>query len=99
ATYLPETILHPVMTRLEQDPAVTTVCAAREDEGVAMAIGAYLGGQWPVLLTEGSGLGLSALVLARAIVQRTPLLILASHNRVLGERHDYISATRRVTEP
>jgi sulfopyruvate decarboxylase TPP-binding subunit len=64
-----------------------------------MAVGAFLGGQWPVLLTEGSGLGLSGLILARAIVQRTPLLILASHNRILGERRDYTAATRRVTGP
>jgi sulfopyruvate decarboxylase TPP-binding subunit len=64
-----------------------------------MAMGAFLGGKWPVLLTEGSGLGLSGLILARGIVQRTPLLILASHNDALGERHDYHAATRRVTEP
>ena len=39
------------------------------------------------------------MILARAVVQRTPLLILASHNSALGERHDYGAATRRATEP
>ncbi|MEU6658931.1 hypothetical protein [Streptomyces sp. NPDC046821] len=52
-----------------------------------------------MLLTEASGLGLSGLILARAIVRRTPVLILAGHNEALGERHDYTAAVRRVSEP
>jgi sulfopyruvate decarboxylase subunit alpha len=99
AAYLPDTLNYPLARRLEGDPAMICVNCSREDEGVAMAMGAFLGGRWPVLLTEGSGLGLSGLILARGIVQRTPLLILASHNSALGERHDYGAATRRVTEP
>lgn len=99
AAYLPETILYPVMRAVEDDPDITSVSVAREDEGVAIAAGAFLGGRWPVLLTEASGLGLSALIIARATVQRTPLLILAGHNRALGERHDYTAAARRTSEP
>ena len=99
AAYLPDPLNHPLARLLEADPAMICVNCSREDEGVAMAMGAFLAGRWPVLLTEGSGLGLSGLILARGIVQRTPLLILASHNSALGERHDYIAATRRVTEP
>src|SRR5580692_1219341 len=99
ATYLPDTLNYPLVRALEADPSFLCVGCTREDEGVAIAMGAFLGGRWPVLLTEGSGLGLSGLILARGIVQRTPLLILASHNRALGERHDYHAATRRVCEP
>ena len=99
ATYLPDSLNYPLVRALEADPSFQCVGCTREDEGVAIAMGAFLGGRWPVLLTEGSGLGLSGLILARGIVQRTPLLILASHNRALGEQHDYHAATRRVTEP
>lgn len=99
AAYLPDTILHPVISAVEATPEITAVGVTREDEGVGVCVGAFLGGKWPVLLCEGSGLGLSGLILARAVVQRTPMLILASHNTVLGERHDYTSATRRTTEP
>jgi len=99
AAYLPDTLNYPLVRALEADPSFQCVGCTREDEGVAIAMGAFLGGRWPVLLTEGSGLGLSGLILARGIVQRTPLLILASHNRALGEQHDYHAATRRVTEP
>jgi sulfopyruvate decarboxylase TPP-binding subunit len=99
ATYLPDTLNYPLVRLLEDDRDMICVNCSREDEGAAIAMGAFLAGRWPVLLTEGSGLGLSGLILARGIVQRTPLLILASHNSALGERHDYIAATRRVTEP
>ena len=47
---------------------------------------------------EGSGLGYCGLILARAQIQRTPLLILAGHNRVLGERHYFHAATRAAGE-
>lgn len=99
AAHLPDTINYPLIHALANDPDFVSVSCSREDEGVALAMGAYLGGRWPVLFTEGSGLGLAGLALARAVVQRTPMLILASHNRALGERHDYAAATRRVTEP
>jgi sulfopyruvate decarboxylase subunit alpha len=98
-TYLPDSLNYPLVKLLEADSGMVCAACSREDEGVAMAMGAFLGGRWPVLLTEGSGLGLSGLILARGIVQRTPLLILASHDLALGERHDYHAATRRVTEP
>jgi sulfopyruvate decarboxylase TPP-binding subunit len=99
AAHVPDTLNHPLARLLEDDPAVTCVACSREDEGVAMAMGAWLGGRWPVVMMEGSGLGMSGLILARGIAQRTPLLILASHNATLGEQHDYHAATRLVGEP
>ena len=42
-----------------------------------MAVGAYLGGKVPVALMEGSGLH-CGVVLARAQLQRTPLLLLSA---------------------
>ncbi|MBV8085796.1 MAG: hypothetical protein JO247_13385 [Chloroflexi bacterium] len=98
AVYMPDSLLSPIDELLEADPDVQTVVCAREDEGIAIAMGAYLGGKLPVALMEGSGLGMSGLVLARGLLQRTPLLIVASHNRVLGEQFDYHGATRLVGE-
>jgi sulfopyruvate decarboxylase TPP-binding subunit len=98
AVYLPDSLLDPIECLLEDDPGVQTVVCSREDEGIAIAQGAYLGGKLPVALMEGSGLGLSGLVLARGILQRTPLLLIASHIRALGERFDYHGATRLVGE-
>jgi sulfopyruvate decarboxylase TPP-binding subunit len=98
AVYVPDSLLSPIDALLEDDPDVQTVVCSREDEGIAIAMGAYLGGKLPVALMEGSGLGLSGLVLARGLLQRTPLLLIASHNRVLGEQFDYHGATRMVGE-
>lgn len=98
AAYLPDSVLYEVAALLEADPGVQTVVCSREDEGVAIAIGAYLGGKLPAVLMEGSGVGYSGLILARAVLQRTPLLLLASHNQVLGERFDYHGATRIAGE-
>ena len=72
---------------------------SREDEGIAMAMGAFLVGKRPVALMEGSGIGMSALILARGIVQKTPTMLIIGHNSTLGERYDYHGATRLVAEP
>ena len=98
AVSLPDSVLHPLDRLLEADPEVQTFVCSREDEGVAMAIGAYLGGKVPVALMEGSGLGYCALVLARAQIQRTPLLLLVSHNGALGEAFDFHGASRAAAE-
>jgi sulfopyruvate decarboxylase TPP-binding subunit len=96
AVYLPDSILDPLEALLEADPEVQTVVCAREDEGIAIAMGAALGGKTAVALMEGSGLGLSGLILARGLVQRTPLLLLVGHANGLGGQFDYHAATRMV---
>jgi sulfopyruvate decarboxylase TPP-binding subunit len=98
AVSLPDSVLHPVDRLLADDPAVETYVCSREDEGVAMAVGAYLGGKVPVALMEGSGVGYCGLVLARAQIQRTPLLLLVSHNGALGEAFDFHGASRAAAE-
>ena len=64
-----------------------------------MAMGAFLVGKRPVTLMEGSGIGMSGLILARGIVQKTPTMLIIGHNSTLGERFDYHGATRLVAEP
>ena len=98
AVSLPDSVLHPVDRLLHADPDVQSFVCSREDEGVAMAVGAYLGGKVPVALMEGSGLGYCALVLSRAQIQRTPLLLLVSHNGALGEAFDFHGASRAAAE-
>ncbi|MGE4336962.1 MAG: thiamine pyrophosphate-binding protein [Pigmentiphaga sp.] len=87
--HLPDSVLFKSLPRIQADPSIQTYVCSREDEGIAMATGAYLGGKVPVVMMEGSGLGYSGLILARALIQRTPMLILASHTRALGEPYEY----------
>jgi sulfopyruvate decarboxylase TPP-binding subunit len=94
AVHVPDSVLEPVARRLDADPDVPTYVASREDEAVAMATGAYYASRVPVALMEGSGVGYCALILARAQLQRSPLLLMVGHSRALGEPMDYHGATR-----
>jgi sulfopyruvate decarboxylase TPP-binding subunit len=96
AVYLPDSMLDPIEALLEADTDVQTLVCAREDEGIAIAMGAALGGRTAVALMEGSGLGLSGLILARGLVQRTALLLLVGHASGIGGQFDYHAATRMV---
>jgi sulfopyruvate decarboxylase TPP-binding subunit len=96
---LPDSVLHPVNELLLADAAVQSVICSREDEGIAIAAGAGWGGCRSTVSMEGSAIGMSGLILARAVIQRSPTLILASHSTVLGEKFGYHAATRAVTQP
>ena len=99
AVFLPDSVLDGVEQMILEGGDIAAYQCSREDEGVAMAMGAFLVGKRPVALMEGSGIGLSALILARGIVQKTPTMLIIGHNSTLGERYDYHGATRLVAEP
>jgi len=94
AVHLPDSTLFEVPRILAAAPGMTVIPCAREDEGIAIAGGIFLGGGLAVALMEGSGIGYSALILARLLLQRTPVVLVGSHNLALGEAHDYHGATR-----
>ena len=96
--YLPDSSFVPVIHAFRNSGKITMIPCAREDEGIAIAVGLDLGGRTAVCLMEGSGIGLSGLILARAQAQRTPVVIVASHTLGAGEPHDYHGATVRVVE-
>jgi len=99
AVFLPDSMLDGVEQLILERGDIEAYQCSREDEGIAMAMGAFLVGKRPVALMEGSGIGLSALILARGIVQKTPTMLIIGHNSTLGERYDYHGATRLVAEP
>lgn len=96
--YLPDSCLTGTIRKLQIDRRLAMVPCAREDEGIAIAMGLYLGGRSPMCLMEASGLGYSGLILARALAQRIPLLVIASHSLGPGEPFDYHGATCLVAE-
>jgi sulfopyruvate decarboxylase subunit alpha len=100
ASYLPDSRFAALDQLVEEDPRIEAVRCAREDEGVAMAMGAAMGGAQAVAIMEGTGLGLCGLILARAKVQHTPLLVLTSHTAGPGEDRSFhstaIAASRAV---
>ena len=98
AVFLPDSMLDGIEQLIIERGGIDTYQCSREDEGVAMAMGAFLVGKRPVALMEGSGIGLSALILARGIVQKTPTMLIVGHNSTFGERYDYHGAMRLVAE-
>lgn len=96
--YLPDSCLTTAIRAFQASDGVTVIPCAREDEGVAIAVGLYLGGRTPVCMMEASGIGYSGLILARAQAQRTPVVIVASHSQRAGEPFDYHAATIMVSE-
>jgi sulfopyruvate decarboxylase TPP-binding subunit len=96
--YLPDSVLTPVVRAFQANQSITTISCAREDEGVAIAVGMELGGRNPVCMMEASGLGYSALIMARAQMQRSPVVIVASHTAGAGEPFDYHGATILLSE-
>lgn len=96
--YLPDSVLSSAIRTFRDSGKIMMVPCAREDEGIAIAVGLDLGGRNPVCMMEASGIGYSGLILARAQVQRTPVVIVASHTAGGGEPNDYHGATRLLSE-
>jgi sulfopyruvate decarboxylase subunit alpha len=96
--YLPDSCLTQTIRVFQACGDIKMIPCAREDEGIAIAVGLSLGGRTTICMMEASGLGYSGLILARALVQRTPVIVLASHSGGGGEPHDYHGATILVAK-
>ena len=74
---VPDTILGGIIAHLMEERSYTP--AVREDEAVAMAAGAYLGGKIPAVLMQNSGLGNVLNVLdSLNLIYQIPCLLLIS---------------------
>jgi len=72
---------------LESDPEIVHIPVTREEEGVGICAGAYLGGANPAIVMQNSGLGNSINALASlSLLYRMPLLMVLSHRGDLGEQ-------------
>ena len=62
----------------EADTQVTTNVLTTEEEGIAISVGAWLGGQRSVLLMQSSGVGNCINMLSLPVLAQTPLLMLVT---------------------
>jgi sulfopyruvate decarboxylase subunit alpha len=68
------------------DPAIIHVPVTREEEGVGLCAGAWMGGRKPALLMQNSGLGNCINALASLdLLFGIPLLMIISHRGSAGE--------------
>ena len=76
--YVPDAGHARLIQLFHADSTVTTNVLTTEEEGVAIAAGAWLGGQRSVLLMQSSGVGNCINTLSLATVGRFPLLMLVT---------------------
>ncbi|RMF84436.1 MAG: sulfopyruvate decarboxylase [Nitrospinota bacterium] len=97
---LPETWLVYLIRLAEEDPEMTLVRVAREEEGVGIAAGAYLAGVKSALLIQNHGFLASINgIVSLAQLYRIPLLLLISYRGEFGERDPWQTEGGGVTEP
>jgi sulfopyruvate decarboxylase subunit alpha len=96
---LPETWLVHLIRMADDDPDVTLVRLAKEEEGVGISIGAHLAGVKSAMLMQNHGF-LAAIngIVSGAQLYRVPLLMLISDRGGFGERDPWQTEGGAVTE-
>src|SRR5207253_9991378 len=84
---LPETWLVHLIRMAEDDPDMTLVRLAKEEEGVGISAGAHLAGMKSAMLMQNHGFLASINgIVSCAQLYRIPLLMLISYRGEFGER-------------
>jgi len=81
------------------DPDIVSNVLTTEEEGVAIAAGAWLGGERSVLLTQSSGVGNCINMLSLAVISRFPLLMLVTMRGEWAEFNPWQVPMGQATEP
>ena len=78
--------LSKVLNMLDDDDEIIHIPVTREEEGIGICAGAYLGGKKPAILMQNSGLGNSINALKSLTeLYEFPLLMIMSHRGTEGE--------------
>lgn len=75
--------------RCQADPGLVTVGLTTEEEGVALAAGAWLGGQRAALLMQSSGVGNCVNLFSLVRTCRIPLLLVVTMRGQYGEANPW----------
>ena len=97
---LPETWLVHMIRMADDDPAMTLVRLAKEEEGVGISVGAHLAGVKSAMLMQNHGFLASINgIVSVAQLYRVPLLMLISYRGEFGERDPWQTEGGLVTVP
>lgn len=101
-TYVPDAGHAHVIKRAHDDPTMRAVVLTTEEEGVAVACGAALGGERAVLLMQSSGVGNCINMLSLVSVGRFPFLTIVTMRGEWAEFNPWqvpmSQATQKVLE-
>jgi sulfopyruvate decarboxylase subunit alpha len=97
---LPETWLVHLIRLADQDPEMTLVRLAKEEEGIGISAGAHFAGVKSALLMQNHGFLASINgIVSFAHLYKIPLLMLISYRGSWGERDPWQTQGGNVTEP
>lgn len=86
-TSVPCKLLGGMIDLLQNEPAITYAPATREEEGLGLCAGGYLGGKTPVLLMQNTGVGtLITSLCSLGLFYQLPILMVISHRGSPGEK-------------
>src|SRR6185295_13584251 len=96
--YVPDAGHARLIQLFHADNAVTTNVLTTEEEGIAIAAGAWLGGQRSVLLMQSSGVGNCINMLSLPVIGRFPLLMLVTMRGEWAEFNPWQVPMGRATQ-
>ncbi len=97
---LPENNLEPLVALFRNAADVIHVPLAREEEGIGVCTGAYLGGKVPAMIMMDAGLlACSNALTVLAVQAGIPMLLLVGYSGGLGEPYFMHTPLGRVVEP
>ncbi len=97
--YVPDAGHAKLIDRCRADPEIRDVVLTTEEEGVALAAGAWLGGERAALLMQSSGLGNCINMLSLARSCRFPLLMLITMRGEWEEFNPWQEPMGSIVEP
>ena len=98
-SYVPDAGHAQLIKLFEADPEVISNLLTTEEEGIAIAAGAWLGGLRSVLLLQSSGVGNCINMLALSTISRFPLLMLVTMRGEWAEFNPWQVPMGQATEP
>lgn len=99
ASYVPDAGHSALIDLYENDAAATANVLTTEEEGIAIATGAWLGGTRSVVLMQSSGVGNCINMLSLPVLSQTPLLILVTMRGEWNEFNPWQVPMGKATQP
>jgi sulfopyruvate decarboxylase alpha subunit len=98
-SYVPDAGHSTLIRLFAADPQVASNVLTTEEEGIAIAAGAWLGGQRSVVLMQSSGVGNCINMLSLPVMARFPLLMLVTMRGEWAEFNPWQMPMSRATQP
>ena len=99
-TYVPDNVLRPLIDGIHADPFFNAFSVAREEEGLGIVAGAWMGGTRGILLMQTSGFAtLPNAIASLSMPFLIPTLMMVSERGTLGEFNLGQSLVARTMRP